>query len=268
MVWMGLVGCTHWNPKSHLGADGKPSGAREIELECDEDGSCSGERRDVLTWRGGDTIDYFRVRVPRSGCATALLVRLAWQPARGETRLTLAFGTKRDGYTHASKRRPHYAEAELLNREGGDLLIRVALPTRDTAATYRLRVDEKRPGFCAARELYSPRPDGLVPPRSMVGPVVAVTAAGSTRATRADDDRWWAQPSLVLDASDSHVVPGARAVLVDARGAPVQHGEVEIVDVWTVADGVRFASARILEGRRFLRRLELGWDLWHVALRG
>jgi hypothetical protein len=278
VVAMLVVGCTpRWNPKARLGTDGTPRGARELELSCDDGGRCIGRRRGVVTARGGDSIDWIVVRVPAVCSSRRLDVELQWQPPRDRSRLLLSVHDaklRRQARGHRDdsddedddddERRWHKLSATAEYVAGGRYFIKVSAARADDAGAYRLRVVEDigRSGWpsCNRRDIYLPRPEDAVVPRSPVaGTPVAILEAGMSRtgATSA----WLDEPSFVIDAGDPSIGVASRGVLLDPRGRVVRGGEFVIDEVWQRGEA-RFASLRLVEPGRFRRRMELGWDLW------
>ena len=136
-----LAACAHNVPQdSNTGADGKPKGAKQINLENGE-GKASG----IVTYPGGDRIDWRLVEVPEGKRGT-LSFKLTWVPPRPG--LQLAFDVFDEWNTplvtskKTSKKRSRSRtrEAELTGAKG-KYFVRVYAVGRGDAGKYKLTVE-------------------------------------------------------------------------------------------------------------------------------
>jgi hypothetical protein len=269
-VLLAVTACTRaYNPKAHLGTDGTRQTARELELRCDDDGNCSASRRDVVTWRGGDRLDWYVVHLPPSRCGSAALdIKLQWEAARPPMRFAIDAmlpRADREPLPIWRKRGLENARTRLDELGGGPIYLRVAAHGRDSAGTYRLRVHAPADRCPLAADIYQPRPEQLpvTPPGT-----IAVLSAGMSR--NPSPRIWWSMPSIVIDATDPAIQVGSRGLLLEPSGQPARDAEIEVMTVWSPdvpagAIAPRFASARLIHAGAFRNRLRMGWTLWTVA---
>jgi hypothetical protein len=122
---------------SHSGKDATDKGARSIELEAG-----SGQARDIVTYPGGDRVDWKKVTLPE-GKRGSLTVRLSLRPARPG--MDVAF-TVYDQWMHRVARvKPSKSgkrkKKASVSGAAGTYYIQVYAPRRSDAAAYRIEVD-------------------------------------------------------------------------------------------------------------------------------
>jgi hypothetical protein len=252
-----VAGCKpSFDRRAHLGTNGTARNATPLVTRCDDEGRCEVRARGIVTARGGDSIDWYAVDVPACDAAK-LEARLTWTAPRDSSRLGIAIYRNPRRYPVAKGSGARGSATATLERAvPGRYLIKI-LTGPDDAGAYTLRISDGatcRP----SRDLYLPRPDELASPP---GGIAVVEAGMSASATD-----WHGEPSIVLDAGDPRVRPGARGILLDVNGLPVKRGDIEVVEIFTRQDTVRLASARLVHAPRFRRQLVMGWPYWAVQL--
>ena len=245
-----------------------------MDMFCGSDRECSAKQHGVVTVRGGDHVDWYAVKIPASGnaCNETLHLELQWTVPRDESQLGLSvwspYHKRASSKVGRRRERVAGAHARIVIDEPideGTFFIGVHALGEIGAGAYTLRVVD-RWDTCGwstpIADLYRPRPEGIATPASSVR-LVTVSAAGMARQQR--DGMAPNVPSLVLDASNTGLAVGSRAVLVDERGARIRHGEIEVVEIWSPEGTTRLASAKFLEPGWFRRKIETGWSYWFAA---
>jgi hypothetical protein len=140
------VGCVkNVNPDAKSGADAKWKGAKPIVLQMDE-----GEANGIVTYPGGDRVDWKLVELP-DGKRGDLDLVLSWRPPRPG--LDLAFdvydewGTKLGGVkpkkastAKKAKKRKRSSKKTTISDARGKIYIQIYASTRGDAGKYKLRV--------------------------------------------------------------------------------------------------------------------------------
>ncbi|MEO8706908.1 MAG: hypothetical protein ABI867_43175 [Kofleriaceae bacterium] len=132
-----VVGCAHRVPQDgHTGRDGHVEGARVMQQH-----GRTWVARGIVTYPGGDRVDWYRVRVPPA-TARANVALVVTRTPRPELRVYLDVF---DEWHHRLSRHParrgrdkHHIEVIAPH---GELLVRVYAPRRGDAGAYELRVE-------------------------------------------------------------------------------------------------------------------------------
>jgi hypothetical protein len=255
---IGIAACT---PKAWRGGPigDPPKNLAPLGLYCD-DSECGTSVAGTVTARGNDRVDWFAVEIPPTNCGDDLLqFELTWTAPRKGLKLGLEFP---DVHPHPHLERSKNRIFVTGSTNGGTIVLGVHAIGPDGAGDYALRIRDASPRCGPARDIFSPRPEGLVAPSG--SDIVDVAAAGVSRTAQADIPA--NEPTLTLEVS-ADTQPGRRVMLVDDHGVAVRHGEMTIGEVWT-RDGVNYlASARFEKPGWFRRTIELGWSHWFVRFR-
>lgn len=138
---LALAGCPrNVGQHSQSGPDQRASGAQEIEL--DDDGE--GDDRDIVTYPGGDRVDWKVVEVPE-GKIGELEIELEWDPPRPG--LDVALMVYDANYDRVAQAKPDPGtkdrdkDVTVEGAKGGKYFIQVYAPRRIDAGSYRLSVD-------------------------------------------------------------------------------------------------------------------------------
>ena len=128
-------GCAHnVSQHAHTGEDGKLKGAEEIELEDGE-----GKAKDIVSYPGGDRVDWKKIEVPSNG---VLRLKLKWKPPRPG--LDLAFNVYNPYRRRVARakptprRRKRSKTVKIANAEPGTYYVQIYAPRRKDAGDYRL----------------------------------------------------------------------------------------------------------------------------------
>jgi hypothetical protein len=126
----------------HSGKDVRYKGAKKIELKDGEGRS----RKDVVTYPGGDRVDWKVFEVPKGKNGT-IVVRLRFSPPRPD--LDLAFDVYDTYFHRVARGKPTPGTGKRLKKvtikdaAPGKYYVQVYAPTRGDAATYRVVVEFK-----------------------------------------------------------------------------------------------------------------------------
>lgn len=132
------AGCARNVPQHESsGKDYVAKGAKKIQLEEGE-----GRSRDIVTYPGGDRVDWKVVELPKDGKGT-LYIKLHWQPPRPG--LDLAFEVFDQYYTRVERVRPSPGTGDRskqvkIKNASGKYYIQVYAPRRTDAGKYILSV--------------------------------------------------------------------------------------------------------------------------------
>ena len=176
MLRLGVVclvaGCAHTVPQDRAtGPDGRPAGAQKLAVTDQQ----SIKTRGIVTYPGGDRVDWKRVELP-AGKHGTLDLDLTWKPPRPG--LKVAFDVfdawNQPVLEHASSGRRHRSMS--IANASGAYLVRVYAPTRGDAGSYTLAA-----AFSAAPELHEPSlidiPDPPKLPAVPVDPDLSIAPA-------------------------------------------------------------------------------------------
>jgi hypothetical protein len=154
---------------SHTGADGELEGAEELTL--DDDGTA--RAKDIVTYPGGDRVDWKVVDVPKAG---DVAIELRWQPPREGMDLSMNVYDERYvllGRAAPSTKGKRRKEVAVQGVEPGRLYVQVYASGRKDAGSYTLDVEwTKGTGKTAVVEKI-PDPPPL-PKLACVGPTCPV----------------------------------------------------------------------------------------------
>jgi hypothetical protein len=134
-------GCVRNVPQaSHSGKDQRPKAAQKIVL--DDDGEAR-TRKDIVTYPGGDRVDWKVFEVPADKFGT-LKLALQFEPPRPG--LDVAFNVYDQYYHRIARAKPSPGSGRRTKRvtlkdvEAGKYYVQIYAPRRTDAGTYRLRV--------------------------------------------------------------------------------------------------------------------------------
>jgi hypothetical protein len=149
---LALVGCTkNVAQDGDSGKDHRYRGARKIELQDGEGRS----RKDVVTYPGGDRVDWKVFEVPKGKSGT-IRIRLRWSPPRPN--LDLAFDVFDEYLDRVARAKPTPGSGKRLKKvtlkdaAPGKYYVMVYAPTRGDAGTYRVTVEFKEQDVVAEAE--------------------------------------------------------------------------------------------------------------------
>lgn len=161
---LALIGCAkNVAQDSDSGKDVRYRGAKKIELQDGEGRS----RKDVVTYPGGDRVDWKVFEVPKGKSGT-LRIRLRWSPPRPD--LDLAFDVFDEYLDRVARAKPTPGSGKRLKKvtlkdaEPGKYYVMVYAPTRGDAGTYRVNVEFKAQDAVAQAETAAAPSDIPDPP--------------------------------------------------------------------------------------------------------
>lgn len=138
---LAMAGCPrNIDQNAQSGADQRATGAHKIKL--DDDGE--GHDRGIVTYPGGDRVDWKVVTVP-DGAIGKLKIKLKWKPPRPG--LDLALMVYDAKYERVGRVKPdpgtkdYDKKLTIKDAAGGKYFIQVYAPRRVDAGTYRVSVD-------------------------------------------------------------------------------------------------------------------------------
>jgi len=177
---LALVGCAkNVDQDGHSGKDVRYKGAKKIELKDGEGRS----RKDVVTYPGGDRVDWKVFEVPKGKNGT-VKVRLRFSPPRPD--LDLAFDVY-DAYFHRIARaKPSPGTGKRLKKvtikdaAPGKYYVQIYAPTRGDAGTYRVIVEFKEEEVVVA-QVDTPPPSDIPDPPTLPAIPEAVEEAPATQ---------------------------------------------------------------------------------------
>lgn len=145
---LALVGCkTTISQKANSGKDYRYKGAKKIELDDDGEGR---SKRDVVTYPGGDRVDWKEFEIPSHG---ELRIRVKHRPPRPG--LDVAFNVYDEYFDRVgrakSKPGDRTKKVKIEDARPGKYYVQVYAPRRGDAGKYRVRVRFK-PKAVAAKE--------------------------------------------------------------------------------------------------------------------
>ena len=163
LVIAGLVGCAHNVPQdAATGPDGRIGGARPIALDSDREGVARG----IVTYPGGDRVDWKSIELPTGKRGTLELAMTYTTPRPGlhlsfdvfdQTAAPLKLAVHKRGRVHEAA----------IDHARGTYFVRVYAPRRGDAGTYKLAVkftEDAMPPNVAAVEIPDPPKLAAVPP--------------------------------------------------------------------------------------------------------
>ena len=171
---LGAACASNIGQHDNSGPDYRPDGAELIELEDGE-----GSAIDIVTYPGGDRVDWKKVELPED-FAGVLQVRLMFQPPRDG--LEVSFEVYDASFERVAVADPppgtgaRMVEAEVVPAFGGIYYFHIFAPTRRDAAEYMLAVRKQRQDVSA----YIDDDDGGVLPRIPDPPTLPAIPTGDT----------------------------------------------------------------------------------------
>lgn len=131
--------CAHNVPQdSNTGPDGKVKGAKPIELDQGE-----GKAHGIVTYPGGDRVDWKTVELPKDKTGT-LELRLSWTPPRPGLGLGIdvfdEYGRQVKSVKGGKKKSNRRSRKAVLDLAKGKYFVRVYAPYRGDAGKYTLKV--------------------------------------------------------------------------------------------------------------------------------
>jgi hypothetical protein len=230
---------------SHTASDGKAKSAKPIKLDDDHEGR---SRKDVVTYPGGDRVDWKSFEVP-AGLFGNLTVKLTYTTPRPG--LDLAFNVYDAYYTRVGRAKPtpknprRTKRVNLQNVEAGKYFVQVYAPRRGDAGEYRVSVrftEAPRPAVANAEIPDPPTlpalpdpaavpPPGTPPPPGPVEPPPPTAQPVAARIVKYQVSSAGGLIVTVDKGKNAGIDAGWRGQVLAASGKPLEGGDFTITKV-------------------------------------
>ena len=268
LAGLALAGCPrNVDGEAHSGKDVRHKGAKKIKIEDNEGRS----RTDIITYPGGDRVDWKVFEIPEGGGGTVKLT-LRWRPPRPG--LDLAFDVFDQYFHRIARAKPSTSgkrskKITIADAEPGKYYVQVYAPRRTDAGTYRVEVAIKPggdapevaaapseipdpptlPALPEASEVVAENPPGgdggtPTPPVDPVEPEVPAAEPVKARVVRYVLSTGGAVAVTVDRGKNSGVETGWKGQILNASGRPVEGGEFVVQKV-TGAEAVGKVSLSV-----------------------